>query len=118
LVPPLDHAAGADGEGERLAAVDRAVELLPLLAILPEPAGVMDLAGLALGGFGALAFLEVLVAQAALRLRHLCRVDRLLAPRPRGDGRQDGHDDYKALHHGFTSGSSADATCPPARGTG
>ncbi len=44
LVPALDHLADADGEFERLAAIDRRIELLPV----GQPARVVDLDGLAL----------------------------------------------------------------------
>ena len=49
LVPAGDDTALADGEFERLVAIDGAIELLSLLAILVEPAGIVhhaDLAGL------------------------------------------------------------------------
>src|SRR4051812_21594111 len=39
LVPTLDHLMAAERERKRLAAVERAVELLALLAIVVEPAG-------------------------------------------------------------------------------
>src|SRR3954451_1419824 len=47
FVPPGDHPALPDRKLERLVAVDGRVELLALLAILIEPAGVMHNAGLA-----------------------------------------------------------------------
>src|SRR6185295_8917175 len=47
LVPAGDDAALADGEFERLIAIDGRVELLALLAILIEPAGVVHHANLA-----------------------------------------------------------------------
>src|SRR5688572_6812695 len=59
LVPPLDHLALAERELERLAAVDRAVELGALLAALIEPAGIVHHTDLALLGEGAGADLEV-----------------------------------------------------------
>src|SRR5215471_3265263 len=49
LVPAGDHLALPDRKFERLVAIDRRVELFPLLAVLIKPAGVMhhaDLAGL------------------------------------------------------------------------
>ena len=71
FVPSLDHASLADRERERRAAVERAVELLALGAVFPEPAGVVHDAGLALLRRGAGADLGVLVLQAARGLRHL-----------------------------------------------
>src|SRR6267154_4067845 len=47
LVPAGDHLALPDRKLERLVAVDRRVELLALLAVLIEPAGVMHDADLA-----------------------------------------------------------------------
>src|ERR1700728_2145030 len=47
FVPAADHLADADLELKRLAAIERAVEFLALLAILIEPAGVVHDAGLA-----------------------------------------------------------------------
>src|SRR3982074_2075312 len=47
LVPTRDHPLLADGEFERLAAVEGAVELLALGAVLIEPAGVVHDANLA-----------------------------------------------------------------------
>src|SRR3978361_2178791 len=46
LVPALDHLALAEGEGERLVPVERAVELLALLAVDEQPARVVDRHGL------------------------------------------------------------------------
>src|SRR5690242_12581214 len=46
FVPALDDLALSDRKFERLVAVDRRVELLALLAVIIEPAGVMHDAGL------------------------------------------------------------------------
>src|ERR1051325_11246501 len=53
LVPALDHLMRAEWERKRLAAVEGAVELLALLAIVVEPAGVMHADILAGGRLGA-----------------------------------------------------------------
>src|SRR5215469_3354990 len=59
FVPAANDLAHADLELERLAAIDRGVEFLALLAVLVEPAGVMHHAGLAGFGRSAGAGLEV-----------------------------------------------------------
>src|SRR5262249_58222924 len=60
FVPALDHAAAAEREHERLAAIDRGVELLAAL----EPAGVVDADGVSGLGPRAGALDEVDVAEA------------------------------------------------------
>ena len=67
--------------------IDRAIEFLAFLAVFPEPAGVVDLAGLTGLGFGSVAFLGVLILQAALGLLHFFRVDLIVGSGERGDGR-------------------------------
>src|SRR6266446_6324168 len=67
LVPALDDAALADGEGERLSAVHRAVELLAAL----EPARVMHAHRFARLGPGARALDEVDVLEPGRRLNSL-----------------------------------------------
>jgi len=98
LVPSRDHLADTAGELEWLAPIDRAVEFLSLLPILPEPPSVMHRAGLPRAGHLSLARHHVLVAQAAVGRRHLGRVDRVLGPRHCGGGRQAGSGDYKSAH--------------------
>ncbi len=56
FVPPLDDHADADAELERLAAIERAVELRAFLPVLIEPAGIVHHARLARLGRGAGAF--------------------------------------------------------------
>src|ERR1700704_1205401 len=64
LVPAADHPALAQGKFEGLAAVDRAVELLALGAVLIEPAGIVHDGGLARLGCRAGADLAVRDLQA------------------------------------------------------
>src|ERR1044071_2729263 len=71
LVPALDDLAAAQGEAEGLAAVDRAVEFLALLALVVEPARVMDADLVAGGRGGAVANLAVGVFEAAREFAHL-----------------------------------------------
>src|ERR1700730_5900544 len=59
LIPTADDLTLADDKLERLAAVERAVELLALGAVLIEPAGVVHDAGLTGEGHGAGADLGV-----------------------------------------------------------
>src|SRR5579863_5842988 len=59
FVPARNHLALSDRKLERIVAIDRGVELLALLAILVEPAGVMHDANLAGLWRGAGAYLGV-----------------------------------------------------------
>src|SRR5712671_6009833 len=67
FVPALDDLALAEREGKRLAPVERAVELLALLAIDEQPAGVIYRHGLAGLRHGSGARLDVDDAQAVWR---------------------------------------------------
>src|SRR5258706_494681 len=71
LVPALDHHAAPDLELERAGAIDRAVELVALLGVLPEPAGVVHDAGLTRLGRRAGPCLGVLELQPARCLLHV-----------------------------------------------
>src|SRR5271157_1135820 len=71
FVPTLDHPTGADREIKRFATVHRAVELLTLGSVFPEPTCVVHDAGLPFLGLLAGAFLDVAVLQTALGLGHL-----------------------------------------------
>src|SRR5437868_8986314 len=70
LVPAADHLLRAKAEAEGLAAIDRAVEFLALLAILEQPAGVMDAHFVAGGRGGAVADLAE-IGRASCRERVL-----------------------------------------------
>src|SRR5271157_5337777 len=71
LAPALYYPTGADREIKRFATVHRAVELLALGSVFPEPTCVVHDAGLPFLGLLAGAFLDVAALQTALGLGHL-----------------------------------------------
>src|SRR5262249_29530841 len=99
FIPALDDLALADREGEGLVPVERAVELLALLAVLVEPSGVIDGDGLAGARDGSSTDLDVDHAQAARGGHLVCRLGCLCSQRHRDRSEEDcGHDDMLKGH--------------------